>query len=88
MLAKDPDSVISYTLDWSDWLDTDTIATSTWASTPTGLTEDAESETTTTTTIKLSGGTAGTVYRVTNDIVTTTGAESPQRSIVLTVEER
>lgn len=69
---KDPDSVLDYVIDWSDWLDGDTISTSTWA-TPSGITKDSDSNNTTTTTIWLSGGTLGKTYRITNRIVTAAG---------------
>jgi hypothetical protein len=69
---KDPDSVLDYTLDWSAWLDDDTIVTSTFL-VDSGLTKDSDSKTTTTTTVWLSGGTAGTNYGITNRITTTAG---------------
>jgi hypothetical protein len=56
----DPDAVLDYTIDWSQWLgDGETIAASTW-DVPAGLTEVDESETTTATSVRVSGGTAGT----------------------------
>lgn len=50
---KDSDSVLSYTIDWSRVLGTDTISSVTW--TVSGVTNSASSNTTTTTTIKISG---------------------------------
>ena len=65
---KDPESVLDYGFDWSDWLDTDdTVSTSTWK-VPTGITEDSDTNTTTTTMIWLSGGTVGSQYKITNRI--------------------
>jgi hypothetical protein len=69
---KDPDSVLDYTLDWSAWLGSDTILTSSFL-VDTGLTKKSDSKTTTTTTVWLSGGTAGTNYGVTNRITTVSG---------------
>ena len=65
--VKDPDATLDYIIDWSEWLDTDTISTSTWT-VPTGLTNVSDSNTTTTATIWLSGGTAGQRYTVSNRI--------------------
>lgn len=83
---KDPISVLDYTVDWSDWLDGDTIATSIWT-VPTGITQASETETTTAATIWLSGGTDGSDYTVTNRI-TTVGGRTDERSIVIVVRNR
>jgi len=84
---KDPDAVLDYGFDWSDWLDTDeTISASTWT-VEDGITQDSESETTSVTTIWLSGGTAGTTYRIVNEIVTSDG-RTENRSMDIQVEER
>jgi len=84
--TKDPDAVLDYAIDWSRWLGSDTIQTSTWT-VPPGLTEVTSSHTTTTATIWLSGGTAGETYTVTNRIVTA-GGRTDERSIYLRVEQR
>ena len=86
LFTKDPSAVLDYTIDWSDWLDSDTISTSTWT-VPTGLTEDSDTNTTTTATVWLSSGTAGTQYTVINHIVTAGGRED-DRSIYIMVEDR
>ena len=84
---KDPDAVLDYGFDWLDWLaNGETISTSTWTI-PTGLTEDSETETSTTTKVWLSGGTAGIDYTITNKIVTSAG-RTDERSITIMVEER
>lgn len=72
---KDPSGVNNYRINWATWLTShgsDTIASSTWALTPTGLTSSS-TNTTTTATIKITGGTAGTDYDLTNTIVTAGG---------------
>ena len=69
---KDPDAVLEYINDWSAWLVSDTISTSTWV-VPTGITKDSDTKTTTSATIWLSGGTAGTDYSIVNRIVTAAG---------------
>ena len=84
---KDPQSVLDYGFDWSDWLDTgDTVSTSTWT-VPTGITEDSETETSTATTIWLSGGTVGKKYKITNRMVTANG-RTVDRSFYVKVESR
>lgn len=84
--TKDPDAVLDYQIDWSDWLGSDTISTSDWT-VATGLTGDSDSNTDTTATIWLSGGTAGATYSVTNEIVTN-GGRTDNRSFTVYVEER
>lgn len=85
---KDPNAVLDYGFDWGTdgWLGADTIATSTWT-VPSGLTSEASSNTTTTATVWLSGGTAGQVYEVTNRIVTAAG-RTDERSFTIRVENR
>ena len=69
---KDPLAVLDYTIDWTQWLSTDTISTSSWTC-DTGITIQASSNTTTGATVWLAGGTNGTTYRVTNTIRTAGG---------------
>jgi len=83
---KDPDSQLDYTISWLSWLNGDTIATSSWAA-ESGITIEDESNTTTTATVWLSGGTLGEVYLATNTIVTA-GGRTDERSITLRVTEK
>lgn len=72
---KDPQAVLDYGWDWSEWLpDGDTITASTWT-VPTGITKDSDSHDDTTTTIWLRGCTVGTEYELVNHIVTADGRE-------------
>lgn len=80
---KDPDEVLDYRIDWSGRLDGDTISASTWA-VPVGITQDSASNTTTSATIWLSGGTSGEQYTLTNR-VTTTGGRTLEQKITLRV---
>lgn len=80
---KTANAVKDYTLDWSSWLSGDTISTSTWT-VPSGITQDSESETTTTATIWLSGGTAGQRYTCVNKVVTSAG-RTDERAIDILV---
>lgn len=82
----DPNAVLDYQNDWAAWLDGDTITTSTW-SVPAGITKDSDSHTTTTTTVWLSGGTAGSEYHCINHVVTAAGRED-DRTITIRVQER
>jgi hypothetical protein len=87
--TKDPNAVLDYQIDWSAWLlaaGADTINTSTWT-VPTGITKASDTKTTTTTTIWLSGGTAGQSYALTNRIVTT-GLRTEDRTIVIIVQDQ
>ena len=79
---KDPDAVLDYGIDWGDWLTdvSDTISTSTWTA-PAGITKDSDTHNDTTTTIWLSGGTAGSSYSLVNHITTAGGREDDQTLI-------
>jgi len=88
VFLRDADSVVDYTIDWSDCLASgEAISSSSWTASPTSLTVDSSSETTTTTTAVVSSGSAGVVYKLTNEIVTDQ-ARTIQRSVVIRVEER
>jgi hypothetical protein len=72
--VKDATGALAYTADFSPEIGADTIASATWTI-PAGLTKDAESNTTTTATVKLSGGTLGARYEC---ICRATGAANGQ----------
>jgi len=84
--VKDPDAILDYTVDWSEWLDTDTIASSDWE-VPSGMSEQSSSNTTLTATVWLSGGTTDNTYAVVNRIVTAAG-RTDDRTIYIRVEEK
>jgi hypothetical protein len=84
--VKDPSAVVDYQVNWAAWLGVDTISTSTWT-VPTGITQNSATNTTTTATIWLSGGTAGTTYTLVNRIVTAAG-RTDERSIRVLVRQR
>lgn len=85
MEPKDPDAVLDYAIDWSDWLDGDTIATSQWVM-PSGIVLDSDSKTTLIATAWVSGGTADNTYTLTNRITTAAG-RTQDRSIKVPVCE-
>ena len=70
---KDPQAVLDYTFDWADWLPSgDTISSVAWEVSP-GVTIASVSNTTTTATIWLSGGTEGQKASVRCRITTAAG---------------
>jgi hypothetical protein len=71
---KDPQALLDYVVNWATWLGTDTIAVSTWT-VPAGITVSSSSNTNTTATVWLSGGTDGTDYACLNHIHTAGGRE-------------
>lgn len=77
-------SLLSYRFNWGGWLDGDTVAASTFTVTPAGLTTVSTTNTTSTATIKLSGGNVGTTYSVLNRI-TTAGGLTDARDCTVTV---
>lgn len=82
---KDPSDVLDFQLDYSVWLNSDTISTSSWDA-ESGITVDSDTKTDTTTTVWLSGGAAGRRYIVTNTI-TTVGGRTKQQSINIVLQE-
>jgi len=94
-VAKDQGGAVTYEFDYEpNFLDRDgspneSILTSEWSvlpdeGSPPGLQVDAESETATTTSVRISGGTPGAIYRVSNR-VTTDFNNTDERSLVVIV---
>jgi hypothetical protein len=77
-IVKDPTAVLDYTIDWSAWLGTDTLAAIVWTI-PTGLAAGAAANTTTTATQWMGACTLGATYTVTNH-VTSAGGRQDSRS--------
>lgn len=69
---KDPDATVDYEFLWAPSLDGDTISASDFLL-PDGMTEVSSSNTDTTATVFVSGGSCGAIYRLTNRIVTAGG---------------
>lgn len=86
---KDPDAVLDFRFDWSEWLanEGNDIITTSDITADAGITITDQSQTTTSATVWLSGGTAGQRYRVTNRITTAAG-RIDDRTHVVTVQER
>ncbi len=86
MIYKPAAATITYTMDWSEWLpDGDTISASVWA--VDGVTNESDSNTTTTTTIKISGGVTGDVHTITNTITTAAGSITP-RTLYVKIQDQ
>ena len=87
--TKDPDAVLDYRFDWSDWLETgDTIATRTITAS-TGITVDSSSitDSSTSVTVWLSGGTVGATYDIAC-LVVTSASRTDERTVSVRVLER
>lgn len=76
-LTKQPLEKLDFAMDWSSVMtaDSDTIASSTWE-VPAGITSVAQTNTGTSATIWLTGGTDGQSYTLVNQVTT---ANSPPR---------
>ena len=98
VFTKDPDAILIYTFDWTNggpndgsldddgWLQGATISSSSFII-HADLNNVIDTNTTTTASIKLSGGKNGKNYIVTNRIVTN-GGETEDRSIQINVKQR
>jgi len=84
--VKDPNATVDYELDWSEWLDSDAVSTSTWSA-PAALTLTGSNVTDNVTRIFVAGGSVGTDYLITNRI-TSSGGRIEDRSILIQVRER
>jgi len=87
---KDPAARVDYAIDWAGYLDGQTIAASAWSVDPAeqgGIAVDEDSFELLRTAARLSGGTIGRSYMVSN-LVTLSDGSADARSIVLRVEER
>jgi pyruvoyl-dependent arginine decarboxylase (PvlArgDC) len=87
---KDPQARVDYAIDWSTYLDGQTIAASMWRVTPDeagGVAMEEVSFEPTRTAARLAGGLAGHVYVVSNQVTLSDGS-SDLRSITLRVEAR
>jgi hypothetical protein len=82
---KDPSEVLDFMFDWSAQMtaDSDTIASHT-VTVPSGITKNSSANSTTAVTTWLAGGTAGTEYEVTCQVVTA-GLRTHERSARISV---
>lgn len=87
IIPKDPNAVLDYAFDWTEWLESGETISSQVVTVDTGITKDSDSESSGTVTTWLSGGTAGTDYTIACKITTSAG-RTDERSIVIHCEER
>ena len=92
-IKKDPDAVLDYNVDWTEWLvEGDTIASDTWVVPEIpqggdGITLESHSHDATSATAWISGGVIGEEYDVTCRINTVQG-RTDDRTFTLVVESR
>ena len=84
---KDPDAVLNYAVDWSDWLEIGETISSYVVIVDSGLTLVTDSEAEGVVTAWLSGGTVGKAYTVTVHIITSVGRED-DRSFRVVIAQR
>ena len=85
---KDPDEKEKFTIDWTNWLEGDTISSTDWYSgdsTTTGLTL-VEANTTTSASATISGGSHGVKYVLSNRIVTAAGFTKEKKLIIHVID--
>lgn len=82
--VKDPNARLDYSVNWTRWLDGDSLQTVSWFITPpTGLASVSTSNTTGIATIWLASGTAGQVFQVRNHIITAGGREDDRTFTII-----
>lgn len=91
-IVKDPGSTLDYVIDWTNWLGSDTVSSVTYTldsgiSTSTAIGGSATSTTDTTTTVNITGGTAGNIYNVKAEMTTTSG-RTVVRNFRIKIENR
>ena len=84
---KDPDAVLDWRWDWSDWLADGESITESEMTVSAGLVKNSDSFSATSATVWLSGGTPGTPYSVANRITTSVG-RIDERTITIRVTNR
>jgi hypothetical protein len=86
---KDPDAELNYVFDWSSWLPSGVTISSQTTTVQTGLTLESESitDSSTSVTVKISGGTNGSDYTVANKVTLSDG-QIDERTIYIRVRQR
>ena len=87
MEFKSENEVHDFQQNWAAELVADTITTSTWVL-DSGITKDSDSNTDTTATAWVSGGTLGMTYKVVNTIVTAAGRTHEKEWFLRIQEQR
>lgn len=88
VFVKDPDAVLDFGVEWVDWLeDGETITSSTWSVSPSGLTLGEETFNGHATVVWTSGGSEGTTYALTNRVTTSDG-RTDDRTLYIRIKNR
>lgn len=87
VFTKDPESVLDFGFDWSDWLASGETISSHTVTAETGITKDSDTEASGVVTVWLSGGTVGTTYTLECKIVTS-ASRTDERTMTVKVQER
>ena len=85
--TKDPDEVLDYTFDWTDYLETGETIASYVITADTGITSGTESQASGVVTYWLTGGDATYTYKVACKIVTSAG-RTAERTVTVWVIDR
>lgn len=85
--VKDPDAVLDYKFNWSDWLATGETISSATVTVQSGLSKDSQTNSTTDVTVWLSGGANGQVYTV-QCRITTNQLRTDDRTFLIRVSDR
>ena len=86
---KDPDAVLDFKFDWAGWLASGETISARTITPDAGITVDSSSitDTSTTVTVWLSGGTVSQSYKVTCQIVTS-ASRTDERTMIVRIRER
>lgn len=84
---KDPEAVLDYIFDWSDWLEVGEVITTASITAPTGITVSSQAFTSTQVTAWVTGGVVNVSYRIECKI-TTNLLRTDVRGVMLRVTDR
>ena len=87
IFSKDPDAVLDYSFDWSDWLGVAETISSHLIDADTGIVVDSDSEATGVVSVWLSGGSVGETYGVRCEIETNE-SRTDERTMFIKVKQR
>lgn len=87
MDPKDPEAVLRYSFDWSDWLESGVTISTRTVTVQSGLTKDSDEISGTGVNVVVSGGTANRDY-LAECLITTSDGQTDERSMIIPVRER
>jgi len=85
-VLKDPDSIEDYSINWKDWLGTESLASAQWF-TPPGLTLITSSINGTIATARVSGGEPGRRYTITCRAKSSTNRENDESIRIVCIHQ-